>query len=106
MYARLTTCQVKPGGVDQFLSIYKESILPAVKEQRGFSGAHVLTDRKNNTVIAVAIWRTEADMMANEKSGYYSEQLAKIKSVLSAPAVREIYEVSVDVPALDRQVAR
>jgi len=106
MYARLTKCQVKQGGVDQFISIYRESIMPAMKEQRGFNGAHVLTDRKNNNVIAVAIWKTESDMLANEKSGYYSEQLAKIKPTLAVPSVREIYEVSVDVPAADRQVTR
>jgi len=106
MYARLTFCRVKPGGVDGFLSIYKESIAPAVKAQKGFGGAHVLTDHKNNKVIAVALWQTHDDLLANEKSGYYSEQLAKIKSVLAEPAVREVYEVGIQIPAFERQVTR
>ena len=34
-------------------------------------------------------------MTAGETSGYYQQQVAKFKAVLSAPPVREAYEVTV-----------
>jgi hypothetical protein len=34
-------------------------------------------------------------MQASEASGYYQEQIAKFAPLLTAPPVREMYEVSV-----------
>ena len=44
MHARVTTVQVKPGRLDDFISIFQEFTIPAAAKQRGFEGALLLAD--------------------------------------------------------------
>ena len=44
--------------------------------------------------MAITYWASEADLKANEASGYYQEQVAKFGALLAAQPVREVYEVS------------
>ena len=95
MNARVTTVQVRPDKMDEAIGIYRDSVTPAAQQQKGFKGLLMLTDRNTGKGISIALWETEADMMAGESSGYFQQQLAKFKDVFSAPPVREQYEVSV-----------
>jgi heme-degrading monooxygenase HmoA len=95
MYARVSIAQSKPGKTDEVIRIQRESVLPAAKQQKGFKGLYLLTDRKNNKGITITLRETEADMTAGEASGFYQQQVAKFKDVLSVPPVREDYEVSI-----------
>ena len=95
MHARVTIAQSKPGKIDEIIRIQRESVVPAAKQQKGFKGLYLLIDRKNNKGITIGLWETEADMTASEASGYYQQQIAKFKDVLSAPPMREDYEVSI-----------
>ncbi len=97
MYARVTFVQIVPGKLDEAVSLYRDSVLPAAKQQNGFKGLYLLTltDRSAGKGISITLWETEADMVAGENSGYYQQQLAKFKDVFGAPPVREAYEVSV-----------
>jgi len=99
MYARVTITQLQPGKTEEAVSIFRDSIVPAAKQQQGFKGALLLTDPNPNAVkgITITLWETEADMSTGETSGYYQEQLAKVASLVAAPPVREAYEVSVQV---------
>jgi len=93
MFARLTITQLKVDKMDEAKELTKESILPAAKSQKGFYGAYLLSDTKGKGVM-ITLWETEEDAVANEQSGYYQEQVGKIKDFLTAPPVREGYEVS------------
>ncbi len=93
MFARLTITQLKVDKLDEAKELTKESILPAAKSQKGFCGAYLLSDTKGKGVM-ITLWETEEDAVANEQSGYYQEQVGKIKDFLTAPPVREGYEVS------------
>ena len=95
MNARVTTVQVRPDKMDEAIGIYRDSVTPAAQQQKGFKGLLMLTDRNTGKGISIALWETEADMMAGESSGYFQQQLAKFKDILNAPPVREQYEVSV-----------
>jgi heme-degrading monooxygenase HmoA len=95
MYTRVTITQFLPGKTDEGIAIYRDSVVPAAKQEKGCKGLYLLTDRKMGKGISIAFWETEADMMAGESSGYYQQQLAKFKDVFSTPPVREAYEVSV-----------
>ncbi len=97
MNARVVTVQIQPGKISDAIGIYRDSVIPAAKQQNGFKGALLLTDRNTGKGISVALWETEADMTAGEASGYYQQQLAKFRDVFGAPPVREHYEVSVQV---------
>ena len=95
MFARVNLNQVSVEKVDEVIKIWEESIIPAAKSQKGFCGAYLLTDRKAGKGMAITLWDSEEDAIANEKSGYYQEQLNKFKNVFIVPPVRVGYEVSV-----------
>ena len=95
MHARVSTVQIQPGKTDEAINIYRDSVVPAAKQQKGSKGMLLLTDASTGKGISIALWETEADMKAGEASGYYQEQIAKFASVFAAPPVMEHYEVSV-----------
>lgn len=95
MYARVVTAPVKPGTISEGISVYENSIVPAMQEQPGFRGTTFLVNETGNTVISISLWQTEADMQASEASGYLQAQLAKVAPFVTAPPTNEHYEVSV-----------
>ena len=95
MFARVTLVQVDLNKFDETIGIYRDSVIPAAKSQKGYRGAYLLTDRKTGKGISMTLWDSEEDAIANEQSGYYQEQLGKFKDFFTAPPVREGYEVSV-----------
>jgi len=95
MNARVTIVQVLPDKMDETIGIYRDSVLPFAKQQKGCQGVYMLTDRNTGKGISITLWDTEADMTAGESSGDYQQQLAKFKDTFGAPPVREAYEVSV-----------
>jgi len=95
VYARVTISQGQPGKTDEVIRIYRDSVVPAGKQQKGFKGLYLLTDRKTGKGITIGLWETEADMTASETSGYYQQQVAKFKDLVGAPPAREGYEVSI-----------
>ena len=100
MHVRATTVQVQPGKVQEAIDLFKNSVVPAQKAQKGFKGSYLMTDASSGKAIAMSLWESEADMMAGESgSGYLQEQLAKFGSLLTAPPMIDHYELSVDVSA-------
>jgi len=95
MFARITTVQIKSNTLDETEKIYRESVIPAAKSQKGYQGTYLLADRKTGKGVAFTLWDSEEDAIANEQSGYYREQLDKFKDVFAAPPIREGYEVIV-----------
>jgi heme-degrading monooxygenase HmoA len=94
-FARLTIIQSKIESFDEMVKLFSESVVPEAKAQKGYLGVLLLTDRTTGKAISIAIWESEEDAIANEKSGYYQEQVDKFKDYFTAPPVREGYEVSV-----------
>ena len=94
MFARVSIIQVKSDKIDEATKIYRENVTPARKAQKGSRGGYLLTDRKTGKGMAITLWDSEEDAIANEQSGYYQEQINKFKDVFTAPPVREGYEVS------------
>jgi len=95
MFARVTIVQMKKDKVDAAINLFRESVVPAAKSQKGHKEIYLLTDRNTGKGISIAVWDTEDNAVANEQSGYYQEQLSKFKDLFTAPPVREGYEVSV-----------
>ena len=91
MFARVITVHAQPGKIDEAATVYRDSIIPAAKKQKGFKDAMLLTDPVTGKGISVTLWETEADQKA---SGYVSQQLAKIVPLLAGPPVRESFVVS------------
>jgi quinol monooxygenase YgiN len=95
MHARVVTSRLQAGKKDEWIAICRDSILPALRQQQGFKGFILLADTASDNCIAYSMWETEADLKASETSGFYQEQVAKLKGVLAGPPVREIYELTV-----------
>jgi len=97
MYARVVTVHIQPDRLDEVISIFRDSISPAAKQQPGQKGGYFLTDRKTGKAMSIAFWETEADMVAGEAgSTYLQEQVAMVASAFTAAPITEHYEVSVE----------
>ena len=95
MQARVTLVQILPDKMDEAITIYRDSVVPAAQQQKGCKGLLMLADRNTGKGISITMWETEADMTVGESSGYYQQQLDKFKDVFGAPPVREQYEITV-----------
>jgi heme-degrading monooxygenase HmoA len=95
MYARMTIVQVKLENIEDGIRIFRTSIIPEAKKQKGYRGACLLIDRAAGQGRAVTFWRSEKDILASEENRFYQEQLVKILGYLSGPLIRESYEVIV-----------
>lgn len=95
MNARVVIGQIQEDKRDEAVSTYRDSIVPAAKEQSGFKNAYLLTDPNSGKFISVTFWHTEAEMMSGESSGYYKEQIGKLAAIFTGQPTMEHYEVSV-----------
>lgn len=94
MHARMVTIQIQAGKVEEAVSIYRDSVIPAAKQQKGFKSALLLTDPGTGKGVSITLWESEADQKASEASGYLQQQLAKIGSTFVGPPSREAFVVS------------
>ena len=46
--------------------MYRDSVMPVVNARKGCLAAFVLTDRSTGKFVAIALWESEADMMASQ----------------------------------------
>lgn len=101
MHARVLTARLRPGALDEALEIVRDDMAPVIREQPGFRGFLVLTDREADRAITISLWETEADRDAGEATGYARAQLARIGPLFAAPPVFESYAVDLrlDPPA-------
>jgi len=95
MYARAVSIQFQPGKVDEASRIVQDSIVPAMKGQKGFKGQLLLTQKDTGKAMSINLWETEADLTTFETSPIYKELLGKLGSILAGPPAGERYEVSV-----------
>ena len=95
MFARKMILPFKPECIDDAIRLFRTSVVPGAKKQKGFRGACLLTDRTTGKGIAVTFWRSEADARANEENLFFQNQLVMFVPYFSGPPIREGFEVSV-----------
>ena len=94
MHAQLITSQFQLDKLDEAGQLYRESILPEVRQLPGFKGRMVLGDRSTGKVVSLTLWESEADAQASgEGSAFRQAAMAKLAPFYAAPSVIEIYEV-------------
>ncbi len=91
MYARFTEGTIDPKKREQTKTI-AASIFTAARKQKGFKGVSFCLDPKGEAVF-LSLWESKDALLANEASGYYQEQVAKLKDVLTKPTTRHVGEV-------------
>ena len=95
MHARVVNVQFQQGRLDEAKRIVNESVVPVLKEQKGFRSQFLLTQQDTSKAISINLWETEADLTAFETSPLYRQVLGKLADVLAGPPAGEAYEVSV-----------
>ena len=96
MYASVSIATVQSGKLDEFLSTWKESVLPLVKSFPGFKNIYVLTNKESNKGIIMAIYETKEDAERTQSSGDYQKAVGMVAgTIVTELVVREGYEVSI-----------
>ena len=95
MFARFTNIHTETDKTDEAARLFKESVVPAFKTQKGFNAAYFISERKAGKSICVSIWDSEEDAVCNERSELYQDQLIKFMDLFTDPPYREGYEVIV-----------
>ena len=99
MHARMTVAQAQPDRFDEAVAAVQETLLPAAREQPGYGGFLLLTDRATQQLVGISLWETEADVQASGGAGgYYREQMARFVDLLVAPPTTTTLEVAVREP--------
>jgi quinol monooxygenase YgiN len=91
MYARFTEGMIDPKKREQ-AEMIAASIFTTARQQKGFKGLSFCLDPKGEAVF-LSLWESKEALLANEASGYYQEQVAKLKDVLIKPTTRHVGEV-------------
>ena len=98
MYASVSTAKVQPGKLEEFISTWRESVLPLVKSFPGFRNIYVLTDTGSNKGIIIAFYETKDDAERTQSSGDYQKAVEKVAgTIIMESVVREGYEVSIQI---------
>jgi hypothetical protein len=95
MYSRVVTARVYPDRLDEAIRLWRDSVVPANRQQKGWVSGRMLVDRVTGKAVVVALWETQADLQATS-GPYLQEQLAKFASLFIEPPVEELYEVAAE----------
>lgn len=96
MHARLITMHLKHGNTEEIVTLYRDSILPALRSQQGFLETNFGID-KNGKAITFVVFQTQEDALNSEENGYLAEQIAKAMPYLDYPPIVEYFDVPVKV---------
>ena len=102
MFSRVTLLEIDTVrvGVDEALELFKEHVLPKLREQEGYEGVYVFGTPEGKGLL-VSLWATEEAAEASAESGFYAEALAQFMTLFKSAPGRERYEVlHADAPAL------
>jgi heme-degrading monooxygenase HmoA len=102
MVARVTVAEIDPVRHDprQAIERFEGLLVPALREQEGYEGCHVLLSDEGK-VLVVTLWASEEAARATRESGFYQAQIDKLSDfvVYRSDPGRESYDVVVsDTP--------
>ncbi len=101
MYTRMTTFRGSPDRIEEGVRLYRDQVIPWLRDATGFRGWVVLMDRENEKAIGLTFWATEQAALDGESSGgvLRDEVAASVGAIMES---LELYEVhAVESLALD-----
>ena len=93
-HAAVHIAQLPPDKLDEGITIFRDSVVPELRQFKGFKGALLLVNRQTGKSLTIGVYDTEDEVKAVELSGEYRRQVAKFAQLFSAPPSREVYEVA------------
>jgi heme-degrading monooxygenase HmoA len=97
VYAGVVSVQFKPGKAEEAVRIYQDSVVPELRQMRGFEGGYVLTNAETGKGYIIGLWESREDAEGFESSGAFREQAAKFEDILAEAPSREVCEVNIQV---------
>ena len=95
MYAKVTSGQVQPGKMEEFLATYRKVVELMTEGLPGLKNVYVLTNPESNDVSSIAIYESETDADELENRGDYIQAVGMMTSTLVVESiVRAGFEVS------------
>lgn len=102
MFSRVTLLEIDTlrTSVDDALELFKQQVLPELREQEGYEGVVVMATPEGKGLI-VTLWDSEEAAEAHGEDGFYSDVLARYMTLFRSPPGRERYRVAfAEVPAV------
>jgi len=97
----MTITKLKPDiSIDDAREVYNNSVIPAVKGEKGFIGGWLMVSEDNDEGIALAVWESKEDAVAFEKGGLYQEQVKKFVTFIKSMEGRKYYNVNSEIVLL------
>jgi len=94
----MTVTKLKPDiSIEDARKIWDESVMPAIKDEKGFIGGWLMVSEDQDEGIAVAIWESKEDAEAITKSGLYQEQVKKFVVLIKSMEGRKYYNVNSEI---------
>lgn len=95
MFARQITIQIEDGKMDEVVRVYRESVVPASREQKGCRSMLLLTDAATGKCVSISIWDSRENMQTSEDNGYMEQQTAKFAGSIDGEPEMQTFVVSV-----------
>ena len=99
MHARMTVAHAQPDRFEEAVAAVQEAFLPAAREQPGYRGFLLLTDRDQHQLVGISFWESQADVqISGGGSGYYQQRMADFAGLLVSPPATTTHQVAVREP--------
>ena len=98
-YARTTTVKVPLEKTEEFVRLYEQTILPALKPVAGFQGAYLFNDPSTGEGFSLTFWASEKDAIAYEQSGLYTQLVEKLRPFFATQPTLKTYKVMAELPS-------
>ena len=94
MFARATVIEIDTMrvGVDEAVTLFREAVLPELREQPGFEGVLVLATPEGKGLL-LSLWSSADQAAADQETGYYADVIERYVTLYRSPPGRESYEV-------------
>lgn len=92
----ITTIEVKPENIDEFIRIWSEGSMD-VKSFEGFKAGYLVTNRDLGKAVIVGLWETTAHAAAFSSSNVFQTVMGKLKPLATNQPARESFEISAQV---------
>ena len=93
MHARQSTIRGKPDQLEAGIKDFKEQILPAIRQLKGFTGAQFLADRHGGKVVVTTFWDSEQALRDSEESANALRRTAAASVGTTITPIVERFEV-------------
>ena len=104
MFARVLKSRLKMDKIADASRMFQDVVIPLCREQKGFRGGYFMSDPKTGESVVLTFWESKEDMLANERSHFFQEQVARFVPFYAKPPIRGAYEVTIRQEVADQKL--